>query len=60
MGRSILFLILIFVFPLSACSHGSSDTVSADTMPDKEELLAYSQSHSQEARESVRIWQSSS
>mgnify|MGYP002589764101 CR=1 FL=1 len=47
MGRSILFLILLFVFPLSACSHKSSAPVSADTMPDMEELLAYSQSHSQ-------------
>ena len=45
MGRSILFLILLFVFPLSACSHKSSAPVSADTMPDMEELLAYSQSH---------------
>ena len=40
MGRSILFLILLFVFPLSACSHKSSAPVSADTMPDMEELLA--------------------
>lgn len=51
MGRSILFLILLFVFPLSACSHKSSAPVSADTMPDMEELLAYSQSHSQEEYE---------
>ena len=43
------FLILLFVFPLSACSHKSSAPVSADTMPDMEELLAYSQSHSQPA-----------
>lgn len=51
MGRSILFLILLFVFHLSACSHKSSAPVSADTMPDMEELLAYSQSHSQEEYE---------
>lgn len=51
MGRSILFLILLFVFHLSACSHKSSAPVSADTMPDMEELLAYSQSHSKEEYE---------
>ena len=39
MGRSILFLILLFVFHLSACSHKSSAPVSADTMPDMDCLL---------------------
>ena len=48
---SLLCLIFILVFTLSACSQESSAPVSADTMPDMKELLAYSQSHSQEEYE---------
>ena len=51
MIKSLLCLIFTLVFALSACSHKSSAPVSADTMPDMEELLAYSQSHSQEEYE---------
>ena len=51
MIKSLLCLIFTLVFALSSCSHKSSAPVSADTMPDMEELLAYSQSHSQEEYE---------